>query len=99
MALFGKEQSDEEWLAEIRPRYDTASAPMHQLDRALNGNSLRLNLVYLGFSELIRLTAFLRESREDRYTAVQRVLEYLPSVENSVKQIRRPSSTRGPAGT
>ena len=70
MGIFQSNQSDEEWLAEIRPPYDAASAAMRELDRALDGDSL-----------------------EDRYAAVQRVLEYLPLAENSVKQIRSPSST------
>lgn len=38
MGLFGKNQSDEEWLAGIRPPYDAASSAMLEFDRILSGD-------------------------------------------------------------
>ena len=71
MGLFAKRQSDESWLAEIKPSFDAALPLISTLDVALDNDAL-----------------------EDQYSAVQHVVQFLPLVQKSVKQIRGPSSSQ-----
>ena len=41
MGLFNRQQSDEEWLGEIRPAFEAARPRMSEMTRALEGDSLQ----------------------------------------------------------